>query len=45
MHGYPIVPFKETKYNIEKQLIERWVSEGYLDADDVPDLLTRKKIK
>ncbi|PGP49039.1 hypothetical protein CN993_00790 [Bacillus thuringiensis] len=42
-HGYPIIPFKKG-YEIEQQLLDRWVEEGYIDEDDIPSLKARKRI-
>ncbi|HMG14506.1 MAG TPA: hypothetical protein VK590_03600 [Saprospiraceae bacterium] len=43
-HGYPVFPFITKRYNISESLIKRWISERYLDVDDIPSLVNKKKI-
>lgn len=42
-HGYPIIPFIKG-YEIETDLLKRWVLEGVIDEDDIPTLRKRKRI-
>lgn len=43
-HGYPIIPFSEKnkKYNISKELLERWVLDGYLSNEDIAIIIKGK---
>jgi hypothetical protein len=43
-HGFPIIPFSKDRYRISDQLLERWVNEGYLDQDDIPTLINKRRI-
>lgn len=43
-HGYPVIPFKKG-YEISKELLQRWIDEGKIDADDIPHLVGRKRIR
>lgn len=43
-HGYPIIPFIKD-YEINQELLHRWVEEGYLDEDDIHKLRKRKRIR
>jgi hypothetical protein len=42
-HGYPVIPFKKG-YEIEKEILDKWVVEGCLDEDDIPSLKARKRL-
>jgi hypothetical protein len=44
-HGFPIIPFSQSRYSISDGLLTRWVLEGVLDQDDVPALLKKKRIR
>lgn len=44
-HGYPAIPFSKKRLFISQELIARWVDEGFLEEDDVEDLLKQKRIK
>lgn len=43
-HGFPIIPFSQDRYNISDALLDRWVNEGVLNVDDVPNIMKKKRI-
>ncbi|GEM_PF-2923478 len=44
-HGFPIIPFSGTRYDICPALIRRWIIEGHLDEEDIPTLYQRRRIR
>lgn len=44
-HGFPIIPFSKSRYHISENLLEYWVEEGFLDEDDIPAIINKKRIK
>ncbi|TQR14728.1 hypothetical protein [Psychrobacillus soli] len=42
-HGYPIIPFTKG-YEIDEKLLHYWISEGYINEDDIPRLKKRKRL-
>lgn len=44
-HGFPVIPFSNSRYSINSELLERWVAEGVFDQDDIPVLLAKRRIK
>jgi len=44
-HGFPVIPFSQTRYCISNTLITLWVDLGLMDQDDVPALLNKKRLK
>lgn len=43
-HGFPIIPFSKSRYNLTEGLIKRWVDEGVIDEDDVPAIMNKRRI-
>ncbi len=43
-HGFPIIPFSESRYNISTNLLERWIREGVISEDDIPNIKKRRRI-
>lgn len=43
-HGFPVIPFSSSRYNISDHLLERWVNEGVINEEDVPNLMNKKRI-
>lgn len=44
-HGFPVIPFSESRYVICDELLLRWVNEGLLDEDDIPTLKNKRRIR
>lgn len=44
-HGFPVIPFSQTRYSISNTLLNLWVTYGFMDEDDVPALLNKKRLK
>lgn len=44
-HGFPVIPFSTSRYSISNGLIALWVTSGFMDEDDVPALLNKRRIK
>jgi hypothetical protein len=44
-HGFPVIPFSKSRYSISNALITLWVTSGFMDEDDVPALLGKKRLK
>lgn len=43
-HGFPIIPFSKDRYRINDELLELWVNDGFLDQDDIPALINKRRI-
>ncbi len=44
-HGYPATPFSKKRLYVSQELIQRWVDEGFLDYDDINDIINQKRVK
>lgn len=44
-HGFPVIPFSKSRYSISATLINLWVTSGYMDEDDVPALLNKRRLR
>ena len=44
-HGFPIIPFSQSRYAICNILLTLWVNSGFFDEDDIPALLNKKRIR
>lgn len=44
-HGFPIIPFCQSRYAISANLLNLWVNRGFFDEDDIPALLNKKRIR
>lgn len=43
-HGFPIIPFSKSRYNISDELLEQWVNEGIIEEDEVSMIIKKKRI-
>jgi hypothetical protein len=43
-HGFPIIPYSKSRYNLSETLLERWVNEGVIREDDVPNIIKKRRI-
>lgn len=43
-HGFPIFPFSSSRYKICATLLEKWVTQGFISQEDVPNILKGRKI-
>lgn len=43
-HGYPIIPFSNSRYSISDDLLERWVLDGVINVDEIPNIYKRKRL-
>jgi hypothetical protein len=43
-HGYPVIPFSKSRLHISETLLERWVNEGVLNIEDVPNIMNKRRI-
>jgi hypothetical protein len=43
-HGFPVIPFSKKRYNLSDNLLERWINEGIINEDDVPNIMNKKRI-
>ena len=43
-HGFPIIPYSKSRYNLSENLLERWVNEGIISEDDVPNIINKRRI-
>lgn len=43
-HGYPVIPFSQERLAISDMLLQRWVNEGIIDAEDIPMIIKKKRI-
>jgi hypothetical protein len=43
-HGYPVIPFSKNRLNISDSILERWITEGVINVDDVPNIMNKKRI-
>lgn len=43
-HGYPAIPFSKGRLHISEDLLKRWVNEGVIAVEDVPNIMNKKRI-
>lgn len=43
-HGFPIVPYSKSRYDLSESLLERWVISGIIKEDDVPNIIKKRRI-
>jgi hypothetical protein len=43
-HGFPMTPFSKGRYIISDDLLMRWVSDGVINVDDIPNIMNKKRI-
>ncbi|MDQ1858301.1 hypothetical protein SAMN05421856_105116 [Chryseobacterium taichungense] len=43
-HGFPVIPFSKSRYNISKDLLNLWVEKGVISIDDISSIVKRKRI-
>lgn len=43
-HGFPVIPFSKSRYNISDDLLNLWVKKGVISIDDIPSIIRKKRI-